>query len=182
MLRAEIEAGSTLGQAVADIVRAGGLVADEMLFEIVGGYLRAHRRDAVILDGYPRTLAQARHLAGGIAIDAAVFFEAPDEVILRRLGDRVIGTDGAIYDLQLCPPPAGITWRRREDDQPEVTRHRLAVYRAEEAELREFYRKAGLYQAIAAERPADQVSAQLNTLVDHLEAAAGAPSVSRQAR
>lgn len=172
MLRAEIAAGTALGQAVEAVVRNGGLVADDLLQEIVGAYLRAHRDEPIVLDGYPRNLAQARYLADATKIDAAVFFEISDEILLRRLRDRVIGSDGAIYDLQQYPPPAGITWRRREDDEPEVTRRRLAVYRAEEAELREFYRQAGLYQALAADLDANQAAARLSDLVLRLELAA----------
>ncbi|MGH9540335.1 MAG: adenylate kinase family protein [Terriglobales bacterium] len=172
MLRAEIAAGTARGRAVAEVVRNGGLVADDLLQEIVGAYLRAHRDEPVVLDGYPRNLAQARYLADATKIDAAVFFEISDEILLRRLRDRVIGSDGAIYDLQQYPPPADITWRRREDDEPEVTRRRLAVYRAEEAELREFYRQAGLYQALAADLDANQAAARLSDLVLRLELAA----------
>lgn len=172
MLRAEVESGGPRAAELAALLRSGALVPDEWLFAVVGDYLRAHRREAVILDGYPRTLAQARHLGGGTSIDAAVFFEISDEVILRRLGDRVIGADGAIYDLREYPPPEGVVWSRRVDDDPEVTRKRLALFRGEEAELRDFYRGAGLYRGIAAERPADEVSAQINSLVDELQSAA----------
>src|SRR6185312_13721984 len=108
-----------LGRAIAATVASGGLVADDVLFKIVGGFLRRQGNASVVLDGYPRTLVQARQLAG-LRLDAAVFFEVPDAILLRRLADRVIGPDGTIYDLQLHPPPPGVPVTRRADDDPAV--------------------------------------------------------------
>ncbi|HZT72452.1 MAG TPA: nucleoside monophosphate kinase [Terriglobales bacterium] len=179
MLRAEIEAGTERGRRIAEVVRSGGLVADEWVNEIVARFLQAHPRQALVLDGYPRNLAQARRLAELIAVDAAVFFEIDDETLVRRLHDRVIGLDGAIYDLTFAPPPPGVTWRRREDDAPEITRHRLALYRAREAELRAFYQSAGLYRPLAAALSPDAIAAQLNAIVDDLAARGGGQPADR---
>lgn len=167
MLRAEIAAGTARGLAIAATVKSGGLVEDAVLAEVVGGFLARHAADAVILDGYPRTIPQARHLAA-YRLDAAVFFEIGDAVLLRRLGDRVIGADGTIYDLELHPPPPGVVYTRRTDDDPAVHRTRLAAYRHEEAALRAFYEAAGLAHSIAAERPLAEVQAQLRGLIEGL--------------
>ncbi|MGH3182316.1 MAG: adenylate kinase family protein, partial [Streptosporangiaceae bacterium] len=100
MLRADIAAGTARGRAIAATVAAGGLVEDGVLLEVVGELVRRHERDSLVFDGYPRTLAQARQ-AASLGLDAAVFFEVSDAVLRRRLGDRVMGPDGTIYDLQL---------------------------------------------------------------------------------
>ncbi len=169
MLRAEIAAATERGRAIAATVASGGLVADEVLFDVVGAFLARHPGEAIVLDGYPRTLAQARHLAH-LHLDAAVFFQVSDAVLLRRLGDRVMGPDGTIYDLQLHPPPPGLAVTRRPDDDPAVQKKRLATYRAQEAELLAFYHAAGLAHPIHAELPLEQVQAQVNALVDRLAA------------
>jgi adenylate kinase len=170
MLRAEIAAGTPRGAAIAATVAGGGLVDDAVLFEVVGGFLRRHADEAIVLDGYPRTLGQARQLSS-LGLDAAVFFDVPDAVLLRRLGDRVIGPDGTIYDLQLFPPPPGVAVTRRPDDDLAVQGKRLAAYRAQEAALRGFYEAAGLAHSIQAELPLAQVQAQVAALIERLQTA-----------
>lgn len=171
MLRAEISAGTPLGLAVEEVVRDGGLVADELLDQLVGNFLARHADSPVVLDGYPRTLVQARHLAQRCTLDAAVFFILSDEVVLRRLGDRVMGADGVIYDLLQYPPPEGMTWIRREDDHPDVQRRRLAAYRQREAELRDFYTAANLYRPVDASLDVEQVYARLRSALTRSTAA-----------
>lgn len=168
MLRTEIDSGSERGTAIDAVVRSGGLVDDQILFEIVDSYLRSHADDAVILDGYPRTLTQARHLAS-LHIDAAVFFQISDDVLLRRLADRVIGPDGTIYDLTLYPPPPGTAVTRRADDNPDVHRVRLATYRKDEAQLEQFYRQASLFHEVRADMPVEAVERELIQLIEQLE-------------
>lgn len=171
MLRAEIAAGSVRGQAIEATMASGGLVSDAVLFDVVGSFLSRHRDAAIILDGYPRTLAQARQLAA-FELDAAVFFDIPDQVLLRRLGDRVIGPDGTIYDLQLYPPPPGTAVTRRADDDPAVHQRRLATYREDEAALRNYYEQAGIAHHIRAELPLPEVQAQVQALIARLSPAA----------
>lgn len=169
MLRAEIASGSERGRELDAVMRAGKLVDDQILFQIVDDFLRAHAEAPVILDGYPRTLAQAQHLACR-HIDAAVFFQISDDVLLRRLADRVIGPDGTIYDLTLYPPPPGIAVTRRADDNPEVHRVRLATYRQDEEQLKHFYQQSGLYHEVRADLPVEEVEAQLQRLIASLPA------------
>lgn len=175
MLRAEIASGTPRGKAIAGIMEQGGLVDDEILFDVVGAFLAAHPGQSVVLDGYPRTLAQARQLST-LGVDAAVFFKIGDEVILRRLGDRVMGPDGTIYDLLQYPPPPGVPVVRRADDDPAVQRKRLATYRALEGPLRDFYRATGLYHEIPADRPQAEVRAAVLALVNKLRSARQYPT------
>jgi adenylate kinase len=168
MLRAEIASGSERGQAIDAVVRAGGLVDDQILFEIVDNFLRVHPHAPIILDGYPRTVAQARHSAS-LRIDAAVFFQISDDVLMRRLANRVIGPDGTIYDLTLYPPPPGVPVTRRADDNPEVHRVRLATYRKDEEQLQQFYQQAGLFHEVRADLSVEEVEASLLQLIGQLE-------------
>lgn len=173
MLRAEIAAGTERGRAIEATVARGELVSDSVLLDVVGSFLARHPDDAIVLDGYPRTLAQAQQLAAlsAHALNAAVFFDIPDQVLLRRLGDRVIGPDGTIYDLQLYPPPPGLPVTRRADDDPAVHQRRLATYRKDEAALRTFYEQAGIAHHIQAELPLPQVQAQVQALLARLSPA-----------
>ena len=168
MLRAEIASGSERGRSIDAVVRSGGLVDDQILLEIVDSYLSAHPDESVILDGYPRTVTQARHLAN-LRIDAAIFFQISDDVLLRRLADRVIGPDGTIYDLTLYPPPPGVSVTRRADDNPEVHRVRLSTYRKDEEQLQHFYQEAGLFHEVRADLSVEEVEASLLQLIGQLE-------------
>lgn len=175
MLRAEIAAGSERGKAIEATVASGGLVSDQVLLDVVGSFLSHHSEAAIVLDGYPRTLVQAQQLAGLAAtpaLDAAVFFDIPDQTLLRRLADRVIGPDGTIYDLQLYPPPPGLQVTRRADDDPAVHQRRLATYREDEAALRRYYEQAGIAHHIRAELPLPEVQAQVQALIARLTPAA----------
>lgn len=169
MLRAEIARGTPRGRALAATVEGGGLVEDAVMFEVVGAFLGAHAGNALVLDGYPRTLAQAERLSS-LRLDAAVFFEVSDTVLLRRLHDRVLGPDGTIYDLKLHPPPPGVAVTRRADDDPAVQKKRLATYRRDEQALHAFYTAAGLAHSVRAELPQDQVHAQVAALIARLAA------------
>lgn len=170
LLRAAIAAGSELGRRVAPILAAGGLVADETMFELVAGWVGRHPNAAMVLDGYPRTAAQARHLAA-LGVDAAVFFEIADELLLRRVRNRVLGPDGTIYDLEHHPPPPGIEVRRRADDDPAVWAHRLQLYRQDEAPLRSFYAARGQAHAVDASGSEEQVQAQIAAVIQELQRA-----------
>lgn len=177
MLRAEIAAGTPRGRAIEGTVKRGELVSDAVLLDVVGSFLAQHVADNVVLDGYPRTVGQAEqlsHLKCGTAaaLSAAVFFDIPDQVLLRRLGDRVIGPDGTIYDMQLHPPPPGLKVTRRADDDPEVHKRRLTTYRMEESALLAFYEKAGIAHHIQAALPLADVQAQVQALIAQLTHAA----------
>jgi adenylate kinase len=177
MLRAEIAAATPRGRAIEAAVTRGELVSDAVLLDVVGSFLAQRMGNNIVLDGYPRTVVQAEQLAKlkcgpAPALSAAVFFDIPDQVLLRRLGDRVIGPDGTIYDLQLHPPPPGLKVTRRADDDPEVHKRRLATYRSDEAALLAFYEKAGIAHHIQAELPLDEVRAQVQALIARLTPAA----------
>ena len=153
MLREAIANGTELGQKVKKIMDEGSLVPDGVILDIVAE--RVSKDDCAngfILDGVPRTLAQAEALeARGVCIDHVVSIEIDDEVIEGRMtGRRVCSKCGASYHIVANPPKTeGICDQcqseliTRKDDAPETVRHRLEVYHELTEVLKDFYGKLG---------------------------------------
>lgn len=153
MLREAMKNGSALGQQVKKIMDEGSLVPDDVILDIVAE--RVARDDCAngfILDGVPRTLAQAEALeARGIHIDHVISIEIDDDVIEGRMtGRRVCSKCGASYHIVANPPKAeGICdicqgeLIIRKDDAAETVRHRLEVYHNLTEILKDFYAKQG---------------------------------------
>ena len=153
MLREAMANGSELGKQVKELMESGALVPDDVILGIVAE--RVAQPDCVngfILDGVPRTLAQAEGLeAKGIRIDHVVSIEIDDSVIESRMtGRRVCSKCGASYHIVANPPKTegicdlcGEKLTIRKDDAPETVRHRLEVYHAQTEVLKDFYAKRG---------------------------------------
>ena len=151
MLREAVKSGSALGQKVKKLMDEGSLVPDDVVLDIVEE--RVSRPDCekgFILDGVPRTLAQAEALeARGIRIDHVISIEIDDEVIEGRMtGRRVCSNCGASYHIVANPPKTeGICdlcqkeLITRKDDAPETVQHRLHVYHELTEVLKDFYAK-----------------------------------------
>ena len=149
MLREAMANGSALGQQVKKIMDEGSLVPDDVILDIVAE--RVAKDDCAngfILDGVPRTLAQAEALeARGIHIDHVISMEIDDSVIEGRMtGRRVCSKCGASYHIVANPPKAeGICDQCegeliiRKDDAAETVRHRLEVYHTLTEVLKDFY-------------------------------------------
>ncbi len=169
ILREEIHKGSELGRQVREYVERGELVPDDIIIQVVKERLRAEDcKKGFILDGFPRTLNQARALDEITKIDVVFNFVAPKEVIIDRLsGRRICSQCGAIYHIKYRPPKkpgicdvCGGKLYQREDDRPEVIETRLEVYKKQTAPLIEYYTKKGLLVDIDASKEIDQVIAQ----------------------
>ena len=153
MLREAIANGSDLGKQVKQFMDEGSLVPDELVLSIVAE--RTAQPDCLngfILDGVPRTLAQAQALdAKGVRIDHVVSIELSDDVIEGRMtGRRVCTKCGASYHIVANPPKTegicdqcGAEVTIRKDDAPETVRHRLEVYHASTEVLKDYYRQQG---------------------------------------
>ena len=153
MLREAIKNGTDLGKQAKQYMDAGNLVPDELVLSIVAERTaRPDCKHGFILDGVPRTLAQAKALDDkGVKIDHVVSIEIDDAVIEGRMtGRRVCTKCGASYHIVANPPKAegvcdqcGSEVTTRKDDAPETVRNRLAVYHASTEVLKDYYRAQG---------------------------------------
>ncbi len=179
MLRANVKDGTALGAEAKGYMDAGGLVPDELIVAIAMDRLdRDDTRDGFILDGFPRTTAQAdaleEHLAdGGRRITAALLLEVPDEEIVKRIaGRRVCVKAGHNYHVDYDPPKNpgvcdqdGSRLIQREDDRPEVVQKRLAVYHEQTASLVDFYDERGLLRRVDGTRTPAEVHDHIRALI-----------------
>lgn len=158
MLREAIANGTELGKKAKQYMDEGSLVPDELILGIVADRVaQPDCRNGFILDGVPRTLAQAEALeAKGIQIDHVVSIEVDDKDIEARMtGRRVCAKCGASYHVVANPPrvegvcdQCGGELIIRKDDKPETVRHRLEVYHASTEVLKDFYSKLGRLRTI----------------------------------
>ena len=152
MLRAEMKQGSSLGMAARECVQRGELVADDIMIGMIGQRLQLpDAQDGFLLDGFPRTVAQAEALAVKVEIDDVVELRCDIETIVGRMsGRRVHPASGRVYHLRHNPPQSegvddvtGEPLVVRDDDREEVVRERLRVYQESTAPLSAHYRSAG---------------------------------------
>ena len=163
MLRDAISNGTALGKQVKTYMDGGLLVPDELVLSIVGERVtQPDCANGFILDGVPRTLAQAKELdAQGIRIDHVVSIEIDDAVIEGRMtGRRVCGKCGASYHIVANPPAkegicdqCGGELMIRKDDAPETVRKRLQVYHESTEVLKAYYAEAGKLRLIEGNQP-----------------------------
>ena len=153
MLREAIANGTELGKKVKQYMDEGSLVPDDLILSIVAERVtQPDCQNGFILDGVPRTLAQAEALEEkGVRIDHVVSIEVDDSQIEGRMtGRRVCSKCGASYHIVANPPKTegicdhcGSELIIRKDDKPETVRHRLEVYHASTEVLKDFYGKLG---------------------------------------
>ena len=163
MLREAMANGSELGKQVKQTMEAGQLVPDELVLGIVAERTaKEDCKNGFILDGVPRTLAQAKALdAMGIRIDHVVSIEIDDAVIEGRMtGRRVCTNCGASYHIVANPPKhegicdlCGHEVAIRKDDTPETVRNRLKVYHETTEVLKEYYEAQGKLRIVQGNQP-----------------------------
>ena len=171
ILRAAIKDGTPTGLKAKSYLDAGTLVPDEVIIGIVHERLaQSDCAGGFILDGVPRTIAQAEALEkAGIAFDAVVSLEISEEEILSRMsGRRVCGACGSSYHVANLPPRVegicdncGGQLVQRKDDAPETVRVRLKVYHTETEPLVEFYRQRGLLRPVASAGDREETTAAI---------------------
>jgi len=184
MLREAVASQSRLGVEAKHYIEAGALVPDEVVIGLVAERLdRAEARNGFLLDGFPRTVAQAAALdrllaERGLALDRVVFFKVSEAELVRRLtGRRVCKQCGETFHLVSFPPRAagkcdrcGGDLVQREDDSEATVRRRLAVYEDQTAALLDYYRSRGLLTPVKAEGAIGAIEA---TIRSALESSAG---------
>ncbi|HKG04016.1 MAG TPA: adenylate kinase [Conexibacter sp.] len=182
ILRAAVKDGTELGMKAKGFMDAGELVPDELVIDLIVDRIGADdARDGFILDGFPRTRAQADALGEafdklGRRITAVLLFDVPDEDLVSRIsGRRVSVKTGRVYHVESDPPKHegrcdvdGSRLVQRDDDKPEVVEKRLEVYHEETEPLVAYYDERGLLRRIDGTRPPtevhDHVRAVLATL------------------
>ncbi|MGN0985956.1 MAG: adenylate kinase [Candidatus Enterenecus sp.] len=158
ILRAAVKNGTPVGIQAKSYMDAGKLVPDEVIIGIVAERLaEADCANGFILDGVPRTIAQAEALEqAGVIFDNVLSIEISDEEIEERMeGRRFCHSCGATYHVKNAPPKVegvcdkcGGTLELRDDDKPETVKHRLEVYHAETEPLKDFYAKRGVLRTV----------------------------------
>ncbi|KAJ2776431.1 Adenylate kinase 2 [Coemansia javaensis] len=157
VLRRNIAGQTAAGRRAQEAVARGALVGDDVVVELIRTELDALGGRSWLLDGFPRTLVQARALdamlaATGQPLTAVINLDVPESVILQRIVERYVHVpSGRVYNLTYNPPRVagvddvtGEPLEHRPDDNPEVFRRRLELYHAQTAPLLEYYRAAGV--------------------------------------
>jgi adenylate kinase len=145
LLRAEVASGSELGRKIGDRIALGELVPDDLVLAVVGDALTgAAKAGGYVLDGIPRTLAQAERAyalakPAGLVADAVIYLEVPDDVARERLAGRA-------------------ETGRADDADPTVIERRLQIFHADTGPLLDFYRERGILITIDAEQSMGAVS------------------------
>jgi adenylate kinase len=180
MLREAVAAGTPLGREAKGYMDQGALVPDDVIIRMMGERLgKADAGRGFILDGFPRTIAQAEALAKllkdlGQTLDTVIYFDVSEPELLRRLtGRRVCRTCGHSYHMTSNPPKrAGVCDEcggelyQRDDDAETTVRKRLDVYQRQTAPLLDYYRQRSLLATVSGEGP-------VATIRDSIRAATG---------
>jgi adenylate kinase len=182
ILRAAVKEGTDVGKEAKKFMDAGDLVPDEVLIGIIAERISsAEAGDGFILDGFPRTNGQAEALDAkmkelGRELTAAILIDVPEEEVVRRLGGRrTCKENGHVFHVEFDPPKeegvcdvCGGELIIRDDDKPEVIRHRLEQYHEKTAPLIEHYDSQSLLRQIdgaaAPDAVADEIQRTLATL------------------
>src|SRR6185436_763468 len=155
MLRAAVRAATPVGLRAKDIMARGELVPDEVVVAIVSDRIdEPDARNGFILDGFPRTVAQAEALEKmlaekGLRLDGVIELKVDEDILIRRIESR-------IAEMRARGEPL------RKDDDPEVLKSRLEVYRRQTAPLIDYYRGKGTLRAVDGMAPIDDVTAAIN--------------------
>ena len=183
LLRYHRDHGTPLGLKAKEIMAAGRLVPDELVNEMVAERLKQpDTANGYILDGFPRTLGQAKWLDEHIGAEAqalpviAVSIQVGYNELLRRItGRRICPACGTIYNIYLQPPKVegkcdldGAPLERRSDDTEEVFRERMRTYESQTAPVVEHYRALGRFEEVDGNRPVSAVAAGVEAAVERL--------------
>lgn len=174
ILRAEIKAGSELGKLAKSYIDKGALVPDQVIIDMMKErFAQDDAKGGVLLDGFPRTVAQAEALDSFIQIDAVVNLEVDVQIIVDRvLARKVCSECGEVYSTKSysaeeCAKCNGkiIT---RPDDNEETVRERFRVYENQTSPLIEFYSKRGVVSNVDATMPIEEEAEYITTILKKL--------------
>ena len=170
-LRANIKAETELGKFAKSFIDKGQLVPDEVVVKIVADRLtKDDCKNGFLLDGFPRTVAQADALAELTDIDYVINIDVDFDVIVKRIAGRRMCVCGetyhvSTYDKDTCAK-CGKTLYQRDDDNEKTVQSRLAVYESQTAPLIEYYAKRGKLVTVDGNRPIDVVYADVKDVLN----------------
>jgi adenylate kinase len=179
ILRAAVRDETELGQTAKEYMDRGDLVPDEVIIGVIVERLDdPEAADGFILDGFPRTLPQAEALDEGLVklgrgLSAALLIDVPDDEVVRRLGGRrTCAKNGHVFHLEFDPPKEpdacdidGSRLIVRDDDKPEVIRHRLEQYHSKTEPLVDYYDEKGLLRRVDGAQTPDEVGDRIRALL-----------------
>jgi adenylate kinase len=179
ILRAAVRDGTELGAEAKQYMDNGDLVPDEVMVGLIAERVASDEAaDGFILDGFPRTIPQAEALGArltelGRSLTAVILIDVPDEEVVRRLsGRRVCVKEGHIFHMEFDPPKNegvcdidGSRLEIRDDDKPEVVRHRLATYHEKTEPLVAHYEAQALLRRVDGLSPPDEVSDRIRAML-----------------
>jgi adenylate kinase len=179
ILRAAVKEDTELGRKAKEYMDRGDLVPDEVIIGVIGERVQSpEASDGFILDGFPRTLQQAEALDEemedlGRSITAVILIDVDDEEVARRLGGRrTCEKEGHVFHVEFNPPKEeglcdidGSPLIVRDDDKPEVIRHRLEQYHSKTEPLVSYYEDKGILQRVDGARDPSEVSDEIRGLL-----------------
>jgi adenylate kinase len=180
ILRAAVKEGTDIGKQAKQYMERGDLVPDEVIIGVIAErLLREEASDGFILDGFPRTLPQAEALDDKMEelhreITAVILIDVSEDEVLRRLGGRRTCEQNPshIYHVELDPPKKegvcdidGAKLIIRDDDKPEVIKHRLATYREKTEPLTDYYEERGILNRVSGEASPDDVEERIHAVL-----------------
>ena len=172
ILRRNMKEGTPLGLKAKAFVESGGLVPDEVVIGLVGDRLSQEDcKNGYILDGFPRTIAQAEALDKVARIDLAINIDVPFETIVSRLGGRRVCVCGETYHVSMLNGET--TCKRcgkelfvRDDDKPETVKNRLKVYSDQTQPLIDYYRSQNKVVDIKANGTKEEIFADIKKVLE----------------
>ena len=179
ILRAAVREGTDLGREAKQYMDRGDLVPDEVMVGLIADRVSGEEAaDGFILDGFPRTTGQAEALDAkmeelGRELTTAVLVDVSDEEVVRRLGGRrVCVKEGHIFHVEFDPPKnegvcdiCGSRLEIRDDDKPDVIRHRLDQYHEKTEPLVAYYDGKGILRPVDGSKPPDEVSDTIRAML-----------------
>lgn len=182
MLRALVASGSELGKKAQEIMSNGQLVSDDIMVDMIRDRIKQDDcKNGFILDGFPRTIAQAEALDGmlaseGKSLDHVIEIRVDDEEMVNRVAGRYAceKCGEGYHDSYKQPKVTGVCdvcgskeFTRRKDDQPETVKRRLESYHAQTAPLLPYYKKGGVLKGVDGMADISEVTQQINSIVSH---------------